>query len=104
MVSLCALKVGATFPALVARLGGFEDWIIQRLGPVQGRTARVIDPRSDALPDPASLAGVVITGSHAMVSDRAPWSEACAAWLAAAVLGICDGHQLLAHALGGAVG
>jgi GMP synthase (glutamine-hydrolysing) len=58
-----------------------------------------------------AAAGVVLTGSHAMVTDREPWSEATARWLArlvaadaAPVLGICYGHQLLAHALGGEAG
>ncbi|WP_251265687.1 glutamine amidotransferase-related protein, partial [Enterobacter hormaechei] len=60
-----------------------------------------------ALPDPHAFAGVLVTGSAAFVTDHAEWSERSAAWLRQTahaglpVFGICYGHQLLAHALGG---
>ncbi|KQP45059.1 glutamine amidotransferase [Pseudorhodoferax sp. Leaf274] len=106
---LLILKAGATFPALARTLGDFDDWIRAGLG-TPGLDIHVADARRDTLPAPQTLAGVVITGSHAMVTDREPWSETAAAWLRGAVqaglpvLGICYGHQLLAHCLGGEVG
>ncbi len=109
--ALWIVKLGDTLPALHYTHGDFEHWIAQGLQTGQANPPiRVVDPREgQTLPELGQCAGIVVTGSHAMVTDRAPWSEATADWLAQAVaievpvLGICYGHQLLAHALGGEV-
>ncbi|MCF7221748.1 glutamine amidotransferase [Marilutibacter chinensis] len=99
--------------ASLRRHRGFPHWIRVAAG-LHPDDAMVVNveagevlPPHDAGP---GFSGVIVTGSAAMVSDRADWSERTAAWLADAaqarvpVFGICYGHQLLAHALGGEVG
>jgi GMP synthase (glutamine-hydrolysing) len=103
-------KVGGTYPDIVAQRGDYEDWTLAGMGITRQDAAVVNIARGEALPDYRRVAGVVITGSHAMVTDRLEWSERAARWLPEAVarripiLGICYGHQLLAHALDGVVG
>lgn len=108
-VRVAILKTGTTYPGLKARFGDFEDWFTQGLSADLELTIINVE-QGETAGNPEQWDGIVVTGSPAMVSDREPWSEEAAHWLASAVgkkvpvLGVCYGHQLLAHALGGEVG
>jgi GMP synthase (glutamine-hydrolysing) len=110
MDPLLIVKTGTTLASLTGECGDFEDWIRSGMGLDRPEATTISAFEGADLPDPKDFAGVVVTGSSAMVSQREAWSERTAEWLrdavacATPVLGICYGHQLLAHALGGRVG
>lgn len=103
------VKLGSTMPSLAQTHGDFEDWIEARL-PLRPGQVAVFEPQVASLPDPRLFSGVILTGSHAMVTDHEEWSERTASWIPTVMeagtplLGICYGHQLIAYALGGDVG
>ncbi|WP_226467246.1 glutamine amidotransferase [Luteimonas panaciterrae] len=103
------LETGQPVPSM-RRHGGFPHWIRTAAGLERDRAVVVDVERGDSLPTREGFAGVIVTGSAAMVTDRHDWSERSAEWLREAahagvpIFGICYGHQLLAHALGGEVG
>ena len=107
--SVLIIRTGRAPDAIRARHGDFPHWFRLATGIAPDRL-RVVDVAAgEALPDPAQVAAALITGSAAMVTERAAWSERTAGWIRQAMdrelpmFGVCYGHQLMAHALGGRV-
>jgi len=109
MKPVLIIRTGRAPDTIRARFGDFPQWfrVGAQLAPQQ---VRVIDVEAgEQLPPPRDVAGALITGSASMVTERLPWSERTAGWIRDAMdaelpmFGVCYGHQLMAHALGGRV-
>ncbi|MFC5427272.1 glutamine amidotransferase [Paraburkholderia denitrificans] len=107
-------------PLLIIQVGTPPDEIRNACGDLPGWFCRALERphesvdvvrvfEGEPLPGPDAGYIAVITGSWSMVTDHHPWSEATSQWIREAMavemplFGVCYGHQLMAHALGGRV-
>lgn len=110
MKKLLIIKTGATFSLINKNYGDFEDFIISQVN-INPKDVIICSVyKNETLPELKEVSGVIITGSHSMVTEREPWSVMTEKYLrdiagkSIPVLGICYGHQLICQAFGGTVG
>jgi GMP synthase (glutamine-hydrolysing) len=103
------IQTGTAIASARDKFGDFDQWFINTMQTTehQTQTYRVFEELT--FPASQNLAGIIITGSSAMVTQELDWSEATIDWLKPLldknipILGVCYGHQLLAKLLGGKV-
>ncbi|WP_233425141.1 glutamine amidotransferase [Comamonas thiooxydans] len=107
--SLLLIQAGTPPEDIRVIAGDLPQWFLVAAG-CRPETMDIVKVyEGEPLPEPGQHRAAIITGSWSMVTDQHPWSEATAIWIRQAVtqgmplMGVCYGHQLMAHALGGAV-
>jgi GMP synthase (glutamine-hydrolysing) len=103
-----ALSIAYLSPPTDRDYPGSIQQILQRSECPTPVAAR-FEPHEGRLPDTGDFDLVVVTGSTARIGDPKPWFDSLADYLLRAIrsetptLGVCFGHQFLAHLFGGTV-
>lgn len=88
----------------------FNRIVFQSLLPVTYHLPGMFGTRSLISEDPAMLRGIIVLGSGSSVHDKLPWQIELGEWLKPLMLqgiptlGLCFGHQLIAHLFGASIG
>lgn len=108
--SIVVLVAGDPVPQTRASRGGFFELIRAAAPGFETASWRAHDLRElDVIPELTDTSAVIVSGSPSSVMEGLPWMERAAVLMRDLVsrevplLGICFGHQLLGHALGGVV-
>lgn len=110
MLTLGLLETDTLYPDLqpdYRSYGWMFEQYFRRIAPFIDWQFRYYDVQDGELPAPGDCDAYLITGSKAGVYDPLPWILPLQEWIKAAhqhgerMIGICFGHQLLAHTLGG---
>ncbi|NOZ33145.1 MAG: type 1 glutamine amidotransferase [Alphaproteobacteria bacterium] len=110
-MKITIIQTGANPPEFKDRFAPYADFFTRMLtGADPTLSTNVVAPvLGEPLPDVKSLEAIIITGSASSAYDETPWIDELRRFIQSAyelslpMVGICFGHQIMAHALGGTV-
>ena len=108
MKTLGILEDDTLYPDLLAEYQSYGN-MLRRFLQAHGQEFEAVfyDVQKGELPTPFACDAYLLTGSKAGVYDDLPWLAPLASWITRAygdgekLMGVCFGHQMIAHSLGG---